>query len=182
LPRQSLVLTKSSSLFGNHIVCRAPSLPSPDLLETGDPSFHLRRRSRRLIRAPQHSDYRTPASDEEREMDHYSEGSWSMIPPIATHSNTSTPSNQDHLHLTTSLTNNNNFNFNNVCFNNNSSSKTGVGVSIFANKFPGVFAATCLTPEEAINARSINNSNVLAVEILNILLCSFGMHLTSCGC
>jgi RpiB/LacA/LacB family sugar-phosphate isomerase len=40
---------------------------------------------------------------------------------------------------------------------------TGFGVSIFANKFPGVFAATCLTPEEALNARSINNSNVLAV-------------------
>lgn len=40
---------------------------------------------------------------------------------------------------------------------------TGVGVAIFANKFPGVFAATCLTPSEAINARSINNSNVLAV-------------------
>ncbi|KAM4119448.1 DNA damage-repair/toleration protein DRT102 [Castanea sativa] len=40
---------------------------------------------------------------------------------------------------------------------------TGVGVAIFANKFPGVYAATCLTPEEALNARSINNSNVLAV-------------------
>ncbi|MED6151652.1 hypothetical protein PIB30_084503 [Stylosanthes scabra] len=40
---------------------------------------------------------------------------------------------------------------------------TGAGVSIFANKFPGVFAATCLTPADAINARSINNSNVLAV-------------------
>ncbi|KAG6618205.1 hypothetical protein I3843_07G006000 [Carya illinoinensis] len=40
---------------------------------------------------------------------------------------------------------------------------TGVGVSIFANKFPGVFAATCLTPDDALNARSINNSNVLAV-------------------
>lgn len=40
---------------------------------------------------------------------------------------------------------------------------TGVGVGIFANKFPGVYAATCLTPEEAINARSINNCNVLAV-------------------
>ncbi|KAJ7978086.1 DNA-damage-repair/toleration protein DRT102-like [Quillaja saponaria] len=40
---------------------------------------------------------------------------------------------------------------------------TGVGVSIFANKFPGVFAATCLNPSEALNARSINNSNVLAV-------------------
>lgn len=40
---------------------------------------------------------------------------------------------------------------------------TGVGVAIFANKYPGVFAATCLSPSEALNARSINNSNVLAV-------------------
>lgn len=40
---------------------------------------------------------------------------------------------------------------------------TGAGVSIFANKFPGVFAVTCLTPADAVNARSINNSNVLAV-------------------
>lgn len=40
---------------------------------------------------------------------------------------------------------------------------TGVGVAIFANKFPGVFAATCLSPSDAVNARSINNSNVLAV-------------------
>ncbi|KAJ4719623.1 DNA-damage-repair/toleration protein [Melia azedarach] len=40
---------------------------------------------------------------------------------------------------------------------------TGVGVGIFANKYPGVFAATCLTPGEALNARSINNCNVLAV-------------------
>ncbi|XP_058738629.1 DNA damage-repair/toleration protein DRT102 [Vicia villosa] len=39
---------------------------------------------------------------------------------------------------------------------------TGAGVSIFANKFPGVFATTCLTPSEAVNARSINNSNVIA--------------------
>ncbi|OIW13538.1 hypothetical protein TanjilG_29279 [Lupinus angustifolius] len=40
---------------------------------------------------------------------------------------------------------------------------TGAGVSIFANKFPGVFATTCITTSDAINARSINNSNVLAV-------------------
>ena len=40
---------------------------------------------------------------------------------------------------------------------------TGVGVAIFANKFPGVFAATCLHPWEAVNARSINNANVLAL-------------------
>ncbi|XP_050382815.1 DNA damage-repair/toleration protein DRT102 [Argentina anserina] len=40
---------------------------------------------------------------------------------------------------------------------------TGVGVAIFANKFPGVFAATCLSPADALNARSISNCNVLAV-------------------
>lgn len=40
---------------------------------------------------------------------------------------------------------------------------TGVGVAIFANKHPGVFAATCLSTSDALNARSINNSNVLAV-------------------
>lgn len=40
---------------------------------------------------------------------------------------------------------------------------TGAGVSIFANKYPAVYAATCLTPGDAVNARSINNSNVLAV-------------------
>ncbi|KAF6155154.1 hypothetical protein GIB67_019680 [Kingdonia uniflora] len=40
---------------------------------------------------------------------------------------------------------------------------TGVGVSIFANKFPGVYASTCLTVDDAVNARSINNCNVLAV-------------------
>ncbi|CAK8544742.1 unnamed protein product [Lathyrus sativus] len=39
---------------------------------------------------------------------------------------------------------------------------TGAGVSIFANKFPGVFATTCLTPSDAVNARSINNANVIA--------------------
>ncbi|XP_039067903.1 DNA damage-repair/toleration protein DRT102-like [Hibiscus syriacus] len=40
---------------------------------------------------------------------------------------------------------------------------TGVGVAIFANKFPGVFATTCLTRDEARNNRSINNCNVLAL-------------------
>ncbi len=44
---------------------------------------------------------------------------------------------------------------------------TGAGVSMFANKFPGVFAATCLTPEDAINARSINNCNVVALSGLS---------------
>lgn len=40
---------------------------------------------------------------------------------------------------------------------------TGVGVSIFANKFPGVYASTCESVEEALNTRSINDCNVLAV-------------------
>lgn len=40
---------------------------------------------------------------------------------------------------------------------------TGVGVSIFANKYPGVYAATCESVDEALNTRSINNCNVLAV-------------------
>ncbi|KAJ4957373.1 hypothetical protein NE237_024484 [Protea cynaroides] len=44
---------------------------------------------------------------------------------------------------------------------------TGVGVSIFANKFPGVYASTCVTVSEARNARSINNCNVLAVSGTN---------------
>ncbi|MQM23930.1 hypothetical protein Taro_056999 [Colocasia esculenta] len=40
---------------------------------------------------------------------------------------------------------------------------TGVGVSIFANKFPRVYAATCESVAEAVNTRSINSCNVLAV-------------------
>ncbi|EEF49693.1 DNA damage-repair/toleration protein DRT102 [Ricinus communis] len=40
---------------------------------------------------------------------------------------------------------------------------TGAGVSIFANKFPGVYASTCLSTGDAANTRSINNCNVLAV-------------------
>ncbi|GLT38823.1 hypothetical protein SLA2020_130450 [Shorea laevis] len=40
---------------------------------------------------------------------------------------------------------------------------TGVGVAIFANKFPGVYAATCTNPADACDTRSINNCNVLAL-------------------
>ncbi|PKA59682.1 DNA-damage-repair/toleration protein DRT102 [Apostasia shenzhenica] len=40
---------------------------------------------------------------------------------------------------------------------------TGVGVSIFANKFPRVYASTCTSVADAVNTRSINNCNVLAV-------------------
>lgn len=40
---------------------------------------------------------------------------------------------------------------------------TGVGVSIFANKFPRVYASTCTSVADAVNTRSINNCNVLCV-------------------
>ncbi len=40
---------------------------------------------------------------------------------------------------------------------------TGVGVSIFANKFGGVYAVNCRSTDDAINARSINNSNVITL-------------------
>ena len=40
---------------------------------------------------------------------------------------------------------------------------TGVGMSIVANKFPGVRAALCLTPQMAKMARAHNNANVLAL-------------------
>ncbi|KAG1347051.1 putative Bifunctional nuclease 2 [Cocos nucifera] len=40
---------------------------------------------------------------------------------------------------------------------------TGVGVSIFANKFPRVYATTCSSVGDAVNTRSINACNVLSV-------------------
>ncbi|KAL9235111.1 hypothetical protein vseg_009904 [Gypsophila vaccaria] len=40
---------------------------------------------------------------------------------------------------------------------------TGIGVAIFANKFPAVYAALCLSVADAVNTRAINNANVLAV-------------------
>ncbi|KAL2326040.1 hypothetical protein Fmac_025098 [Flemingia macrophylla] len=43
------------------------------------------------------------------------------------------------------------------------SCRTGVNVFIFSNKFPDVYTTTCLSPSNAVNARFINNSNVLAV-------------------
>ncbi|CAL9129012.1 unnamed protein product, partial [Musa textilis] len=44
---------------------------------------------------------------------------------------------------------------------------TGVGVSMFANKFSRVYAATCSSAGDAVNARSINACNVLAVSGMN---------------
>jgi Ribose/Galactose Isomerase len=38
---------------------------------------------------------------------------------------------------------------------------------MFANKYPRVYATTCLTPDDAINSRSINSCNVLALSGLS---------------
>lgn len=40
---------------------------------------------------------------------------------------------------------------------------TGIGMSIAANKFRGIYAARCLTVEDAVLAREINNANVLCL-------------------
>ncbi len=42
---------------------------------------------------------------------------------------------------------------------------TGVGMSIAANKFRGIYAARCLTVEDAELARQINNANVLCLAV-----------------
>lgn len=42
----------------------------------------------------------------------------------------------------------------------------GSSVCIFTNKFPGAFATACLSVDDAVNARSINNCNILAVSAL----------------
>lgn len=40
---------------------------------------------------------------------------------------------------------------------------TGMGMSIAANKFRGIYAARCMSIEDAELARSINNANVLCI-------------------
>ena len=40
---------------------------------------------------------------------------------------------------------------------------TGMGMCIAANKFRGIYAARCITVEDAADARAINNSNVLCI-------------------
>jgi ribose 5-phosphate isomerase B len=42
---------------------------------------------------------------------------------------------------------------------------TGIGVSIAANKFGGVYAARCLSVEDAELSRTINNANVLCLAL-----------------
>jgi len=41
--------------------------------------------------------------------------------------------------------------------------KTGVGMSITANKFPGVRAAVCVSEDDAISSREHNNVNLLVI-------------------
>jgi RpiB/LacA/LacB family sugar-phosphate isomerase len=40
---------------------------------------------------------------------------------------------------------------------------TGIGMSIAANKFTGIYAARCTSVEDAMSAREINNANVLCI-------------------
>lgn len=46
---------------------------------------------------------------------------------------------------------------------------TGLGVCIAANKFRGVYAARCLSQEDACAARAINNANVLCLALTTTL-------------
>ena len=42
---------------------------------------------------------------------------------------------------------------------------TGMGMSIAANKFRGIYAARCITLEDSRMARQINNANVLCIAV-----------------
>lgn len=46
---------------------------------------------------------------------------------------------------------------------------TGIGISIAANKFSGIYAARCLSAEDAQLCRHINNSNVLCLALRSSL-------------
>lgn len=46
---------------------------------------------------------------------------------------------------------------------------TGIGISIAANKFSGIYAARCLSAEDAQLSRHINNSNVLCLALRSTL-------------
>ena len=39
----------------------------------------------------------------------------------------------------------------------------GIGMSIVANKFKGIYAARCLTEKDALDAKIINNANILCL-------------------
>lgn len=40
---------------------------------------------------------------------------------------------------------------------------TGIGISIVANKYAGLSAARCVSVEDAVDCRTVNNSNVLCL-------------------
>lgn len=40
---------------------------------------------------------------------------------------------------------------------------TGIGISIVANKYAGVSAARCVSVQDAVDCRQVNNSNVLCL-------------------
>jgi RpiB/LacA/LacB family sugar-phosphate isomerase len=42
---------------------------------------------------------------------------------------------------------------------------TGIGISIVANKYEGVYAARCVTVQDAVDSRTINNANVLCLSV-----------------
>lgn len=46
---------------------------------------------------------------------------------------------------------------------------TGMGMSIAANKFTGIYAARCMTVDDAEMARTINNANVICIAAKNDL-------------
>ena len=52
---------------------------------------------------------------------------------------------------------------------------TGIGISIAANKFSGIYAARCLTAEDAELSRTINNANVLCLSMRSTLAVNAGI-------
>jgi ribose 5-phosphate isomerase B len=42
--------------------------------------------------------------------------------------------------------------------------RSGIGMSITANKFKGIYAALCFTPQHAIKAKEHNNANVICID------------------
>jgi RpiB/LacA/LacB family sugar-phosphate isomerase len=42
--------------------------------------------------------------------------------------------------------------------------RSGIGMSIVANKFKGIYAALCSTREQAVKAREHNNANILCLD------------------
>jgi ribose 5-phosphate isomerase B len=47
--------------------------------------------------------------------------------------------------------------------------RTGMGMSIAANKFEGIYAVRCLSVQDACDARTVNNANVLCLALTTTL-------------